>query len=256
MTVRRFIYHPQLPGDAFFWEAGPVGVLLCHGFTATVQEVRPLAEVLHAHGYTVAAPLMPGHYTTPEDLNQTSWLEWVQAGEEMYQRLKERCTTLVIGGESMGGLVALYLASEHPEIAAILAYAPALRLLLSKRDRLRLRLYSPFKAYIPKTMNDDGTPWQGYSVVPLKGTLELIRFGQKVLPRLKQIYQPILIVQGRYDARVQPGVPELIAQQVNSTVKEVVWMENSSHVVVLDKEWQQVAGVTLDFLKRVLPSGK
>ena len=31
-----------------------------------------------------------------------------------------------VGGESLGGLLALYLASEHPQAAGVLAYASAL----------------------------------------------------------------------------------------------------------------------------------
>ena len=65
---QQMILNPHLEGDSFFWEGGEVGILLIHGFTATTAEVRPLAEFLHKNGYTVAGPLLPGHYTKPDDL--------------------------------------------------------------------------------------------------------------------------------------------------------------------------------------------
>jgi len=37
------IKNPHLEGSPFFWEAGPIGILLAHGFSAITAEVRPLA---------------------------------------------------------------------------------------------------------------------------------------------------------------------------------------------------------------------
>ena len=64
-----FIKNPQLDGNPFFYKGNKVGFLLIHGFTATTTEVRLLADKLHKDGYTVSAPLLPGHMTTPEDMN-------------------------------------------------------------------------------------------------------------------------------------------------------------------------------------------
>ena len=45
------------------------GILLLHGFTATPGTMRPLGEALHRDtGFTVYAPLLPGHGLTPEEI--------------------------------------------------------------------------------------------------------------------------------------------------------------------------------------------
>jgi carboxylesterase len=103
------LHNAHLEGGPFFWEAGPVGALLCHGVTATTAEVRPLARRLHEAGYTVAGPLLPGHGTRPEDLNRVSWQDWVGAAEEVYQKLSARCQRIFLGGESMGAVTAARL---------------------------------------------------------------------------------------------------------------------------------------------------
>ena len=122
-TRTSIIYNPQLEGGSFLWEGGPTGVLLMHGYTATTAEVRPLARILNQQGYTVAGPLLPGHNTRPEDANRYHWRDWVRSVEESYLRLAAHCERVISGGESMGALLALCLASEHPEVIAILAYA-------------------------------------------------------------------------------------------------------------------------------------
>lgn len=246
------IYNPHLQGEAFFWEGGPVGVLLSHGFTATSAEVRLLAGVLHGHGFSVAGPLLPGHFTDPADLNRVRWQDWLQAVRKDYQRLCRHCRQVFVGGESTGGLLALYLASEQPAVAGILTYAPALRLALRPLDFLRLYMAAPFIPSVPKPDLSGTLPWQGYPVNPLKGTIQLLRLQRALRPRLRRIHQPVLIVQGRQDLTVHPQVPETIASAVSSSVKEIHWMENSTHCVILDQEWEQVAGITLGFMQRVL----
>lgn len=243
------LHNPELLGEEFYWSGGPVGILLCHGFTATTAEVRPLARCLHAAGYTVAGPLLPGHNTTPEDLNRVRWQDWVETFDAMLERLYARCEAVVVGGESTGGLLSLYHAIHDPRPAAILAYAPALRLTLKPVVQILLRLMAPFKTSWAKRNMRSGTPWQGYRVNPLKGTLQLIQLQKQVDPFLSQIYQPLLIIQGRQDITVHPGVPERIASRVASPIKEIHWMENSPHTVIVDQELDQVARITLQFLK-------
>jgi carboxylesterase len=249
---KSLIKNPHLEGESFFWKGGPIGVLLSHGFTATTAEVRPLAKYLHNCGYTVAGPLLPGHFSTPKDLNRVRWQDWAATYEAMYRRVSEICEVVIVGGESAGALLALRLASQHPEVLGVLAYAPALRLNRRQIDIIQLRLLAPFVAYISKPVSDDDTPWQGYTVVPLKGAVQLLRMQQEVLTRLPDIHQPILVVQGKLDLSVHPDVPELINQSVNSKVKEIKWMEKSGHVVIIDQEWQAVAELTQQFIQRVL----
>jgi carboxylesterase len=68
---------------------------------------------------------------------------------------------------------------------------------------------------------------------------------------LPSIRRPVLIVQGRLDTTVHPDVPDMIASTVSSVIKEIHWMENSSHCVIIDQELDQVTEITLRFLTKV-----
>ncbi len=252
MTRPSVFRNPQLEGSPFYWEAGPTGVLLCHGFTATTAEVRLLARALHAHGYTVAAPLLPGHGTTPQDCNRSTWQDWYASVEQTYQQLAAHCQHVVIGGESTGALLVLYLASNHPEASGILCYAPALRLLLGRMTNFLLSILAPFVTSVPKSPSIDDNPWQGYTVQPLKGAVQLKHLQKVIPPILPQIRQPILVLQGRLDPTVNPESSQIIYNQVSSSVKELHWLEHSTHCVILDNEHDLAASLTLDFLQRIL----
>lgn len=250
------LVNPHLEGDGFFWEGGPDGVLLLHGFTATTAEVRPLAQFLYGRGYTVAGPLLPGHGTQPADLNRVAWRDWTRAAEEAYRGLAARCRRVIIGGESMGGLLTLYLGSEHPEAAALLCYAPALLVPVRPFDLLKLHLGSWFllntsSAPGPRTEADD--LWQGYPVKPLRGVRQLLRLQAEARGRLSGIAHPILIVQGRLDRTIDPQGAQILHDSVRSARKELHWMADSTHCVILDQEREPTFALTGAFLERALP---
>jgi carboxylesterase len=246
------IRNPHLDGSPFLREAGTIGVLLVHGLTATAAEVRPLAVSLHAQGYSVAAPLLPGHYTHPDDQNRVKWQDWTRSVEHAYSELKSLCKKVVVGGESAGGLLTLYLAARNPDIVALLLYALALRLSYRPFEMIGLYCLSPFIRWVPKRNMDSNELWQGYPVNPLKGVVQLRKLQKVVLPRIKQIHQPLMIIQNELDRRVHPSVPDLIYNQISSTVKEIHWMRNSAYCVIIDHEMDKVTRLTLDFIDRAL----
>jgi carboxylesterase len=252
MTKPPTFRNPQLDGSPFYWQARSTGVLLCHGFTATTAEVRLLARTLYDNGYTVAAPLLPGHGTTPQDCNRFTWQDWYSSVEQTYQQLASSCQRVVIGGESTGALLVLYLAFKHPESAGILCFAPALHLRIGRASNFLLSVLAPLITSVPKSPSADDNPWQGYAVQPLKGAVQLRYLQTAVFSVLPQIHQPILVIQGRLDPTVHPESPQIIIDQVSSPIKELHWLEHSTHCVILDKERDLAFSLTLDFLKHNL----
>jgi carboxylesterase len=244
--------NPQLEGGPFYWEGGPVGVLLVHGLTATAVEVRLFAKRLHDLGYTVGGPLLPGHGTTPQDLNRSHWQDWVAASVKVYQQLANNCQKVILAGESAGAVIALYLAVQHPEAVAVLVYAPAIKLAISRLQEIELHLAAPFILSMPKGDIDREDHWQGYKVNPLKAALQLLAFQKEVLRCLPQMKQPLLVVQGRHDTTIHSTAGELVIKVAGSTIKEMHWMEQSTHVVLLDQELDEITQFSVDFITRAL----
>ena len=247
-----FIRNPHLEGDAFFWRAGETGALLVHGFTATTAEVRLLGKYLHERGYTVSVPLLPGHQTTPHDMNRKRWQEWVDAVRDAYRELAAHCPRVFVCGESMGGLLALHLASEHPEIVGMVVYSPAL-FVANHSSTMRLaRLLHRFVPYINKPAREPSAAdahWKGYAVNPVPALVQMGKLQNEVHKELAAIHQPILVIQGRLDKTIDLRSGEIIMQNVSSAKKELRWLEQSTHCVILDCEWEQAAELTVKFMQ-------
>ena len=102
---------PVLPGvllpgaEPYDHAGGPVGVLLCHGFTGSPQSLRPWAEYLSEQGLTVSLPRLPGHGTSWQDLARTGWQDWYAEVDVAFGALGRRwCEQIFVFGLSMGGL--------------------------------------------------------------------------------------------------------------------------------------------------------
>src|SRR5437762_1143570 len=129
-----------------------VGVLLSHGITGAPAEMKPLIRKLAAAGFTVSCPALAGHCATLRELKRTRWTDWYSSLEEALRALRERCASVFVSGLSMGALLALKLAADHPEsvsgvatLSATFFYdgwnVPRFR----QRFLLPIALYSPLR---------------------------------------------------------------------------------------------------------------
>ena len=115
---------PDLKESAYQLGHGGNGVLLIHGFCGSARQMRFLAEGLNAAGYTVRAPLLPGHGSTVRKMQKSTFREWHDCVRAAYAGLREECRSVAVAGHSMGGVLALLLAEEYPVDAVITLSAP------------------------------------------------------------------------------------------------------------------------------------
>jgi carboxylesterase len=219
-------------------------ILLFHGVTATIAEVRLLANRLFVEGFSVASPLLPGHGTTPTELNHCRWQDWTAAAEASYKEFSHRCETIVVGGESMGALLACWIAARQPEAAVLLLYAPAISV-PSLRKASRISWIIPL---VRKRIGKDGLPWKGYTVWPLRAAHQMFQLQRTVIECLPNIRQPTLVFQGRFDRTIHPDSGKLIMDRIASPHKVLHWLDHSSHCILLDRELDLISRLTVQFI--------
>jgi len=244
----------------FLLAGGSVGVLLIHGFTGAPPEMRRLADYLHQHDFTVSGPLLPGHGTSVADLNRTRWQQWTAHVEAALADLRSRCETVFVGGLSLGGVLALYLAAQHPDLAGALLYAPAIRL-----KGWRIRLVPFLKYFVRVTPKDPNDTWADpdarsllwcYDEYPVVAAHELARVIAHVRRSLPRVSCPLLIAYSLADPVVPTAAVEDIVRGVSTDDISLLTLERSGHVVTLDAEWQQVAEKTVAFIRAHLPESE
>ena len=92
---------------SYTFEKGRTGALLLHGLGGTPVEMRYVAMGLARAGVTVSCPQLAGHSGSVEDLRDSRWQDWLASAEAALDALRCRCDTVIVGGLSMGAVLAL-----------------------------------------------------------------------------------------------------------------------------------------------------
>ena len=227
------------------------GVLLIHGFTGAPGELRPLADYLHALGYTVLGVRLPGHGTCIEDLEQTTADDWyAEAAKGMEKLIQEFGENVYVAGLSMGGLLTMRTAASFKVKAAAILSAPVF--LPDKR----LPFYPILKffiRYLPKSKKNYGDMMKynlSYDKMPTKPLGSLFKMMDKCKAQyMGKIKCPVIVLQSTVEHTVVPKSAQYIYDHVGSKTEEkkLIWLHKSGHIISLDVERELAFKEIADF---------
>ena len=239
------------------WSAGgngenaKVGIVLVHGFTSTPSVMRPWAHFLNDHGYTVRVPLLPGHGSSIEKLDEVSWLEWPNEVEVHLKALLKDCQKVFICGFSMGGAASLNVAARYQDhISGIIMVNPMIHRekVWPPVVKLASKLVKSFGTAGSDIKREDVIQWK-YDRTPLKAVHQLLTLLEKTRPLLPQIKSPLLLMKSVVDHTLPASNSEIIFNQIGSSVKRQVELENSYHVAPLDHDQEKIFLTSLNFIR-------
>jgi carboxylesterase len=243
----------------FFLPAGPVGCLLLHGFTATPYDMRYIAGHLHARDVTVSGVCLPGHATSPEDMERYTWSDWVEGARAGLTELQGRVERVVVVGQSMGALLALKLAAEHPkEVGAVVLLSTAL--VVSARWMYwaapivpwLVPILPPAARFVVKGDSDIADAEARafsptYKRVPIRSIYELLRLQSHVRPLLPRVKQPVLAIHSQNDHACSLENVTILEREIGGDVRRVI-LPSSYHVVSVDLDKEHAAEEILGFV--------
>ncbi len=230
-------------------KTGKLGVLLLHGFTSSLDCVNGVVPALEALGVDVEMPILRGHGTKPEDLKGVTYHDWMEDAEAAYQNLAKRVDGVVIVGLSMGGLVTLNLAANHPEVLGIVTWAAALEFVnpLSRFVGLLGKFFKMWPGQ--ESFNDPECRKKctNYKSFATDSFASLYQFAQLTKGRLAEVRVPVCIIQSKKDQVVKPSAGQHIFDGVGGYA-EIHWLERSGHELGQDMECATVFDITARFV--------
>ena len=248
-----------VPGAEGFTLEGTSGraLLLLHGSGDTPQTLRYLAERLHAAGFTVRAPLLPGHGRGLRDFATVSADDYLHSATNELARLRATSSWLGVIGLSMGGAIAVRLAAEQRDVRALVLLAPYLT---PPRSVAAVgRASALWSLAVPYLGGRGGTSSihdpvardesVAYGVFPPRAVRALVETAAAARRVLPAISSPTLVVNSREDNRI----PSALAEAATATLRaptERQWVTGCGHVITVDYCRDAVAALVLDFLTR------
>lgn len=249
--------------NSIHFRGNALGVLLVHGLGGTPVELRSVARGVARTNATVLCCQLKGHCGSSEDLLETGWRDWYASVEEALCRLEESCTRIVVGGLSMGAILAARLAAHQPErVHGVVMLAPTLwydgwslpwyRFLLQMLSGTFLGNYwhyvekEPFgvkdmrtRAAIELAMLGSDSSKAGLLATPARSINQLQRLVTDVRSCLPRVKQPALIVHPREDDVASLTNAFYLQRRLGGLVETLV-LDDSYHLITLDRQRELV----------------
>ncbi len=250
---------PVMQGaEPYTHDGGPVGALLCHGFTSSPQSLRPWAAYLAEAGLTVSLPRLPGHGTAVAEMARTRWEDWYAEVDRAFADVAKRADEVFVMGLSLGACLALRLAEIHADgISGLVLVNPSITadsslfLLAPVLKRLSLSVKG-----VANDIKKEGARELAYDRMPVKAVASLPGLWSVTRAGLSSLTQPILVYRSAEDHVVGPGSLAALRSAVPAGQLTLRTCENSYHVAPLDNDAPAIFEGSLEFVRAHSRVGK
>ena len=261
MTVTPWTDKDLMKGAEPLFLAGSkkIGILLLHGWSSSPQEFNPdyvpsTAKYLNDLGYTVYVPLRLGHGTNPEDFAKLHWEDWDKDAMEHFDLFAREVDQIVVGGMSMGGQLALKIATERPVLGIILMGTPIFMNLdpffrvwawMNRKNSkmIHKRYFQRDREIAKKKVH--------YSQYPASHLYENAKVSWEIRKILAQIKVPVLIMHSTTDNVINPVSAKYLFSKIGSKDKTLFWVKNSYHSFTCDRNSGVANKAMGDFINRI-----
>jgi carboxylesterase len=229
-------------GEGFVLERRDApAVLLLHGGGDTPQTLRYLATALHARGFHVAAPLLPGHGRSLRDFTRVTAEDLIDATDREYRSVRSSHEWVAVIGLSMGGALAVQLAAGLPDLPALGLVAPYVG--MPPRIERAARLAWLWGPIVPAVRSADSSSildpeelnrslaYGVFTAAALRALRDLMRRAVEALPR---VAAPTLVIQSRTDNRIASADTERAFALLGCAEKRLEWITGAGHVITVD----------------------
>jgi len=234
--------------------------LLVHGWVGSRKDFHDLGERLQQRGLTVRMMRLPGHGTTPDDLENREVDDLLEGVRREYLGLKKDYGEVTLIGFSLGGALSTLLASSETVDRLVLVapfYEVTYRFQYVLSPKVWFRILSPFVHYVIKgtrfiqVNREEAKPFIfSYHVIPIRAVEVLFEAGRRAsspgIP--EKVKCPVLLLQSGGDLAASPKAARAVFDRLGSRKKEYVRYEASNHHLLWDYDGPAAMDKIVEFV--------
>lgn len=235
-------------------------VIAIHGFSSSPKEMEKLGLFFYENNFNVQIPRLAGHGTTPIALKDKLWQDWYKSVSRSIIIASLQYKKVYIVGFSTGGLLALLSTKkDYKEFVSVICINAALHL-----NDLRMKTLLPAisfwndvvkifdekkyqKEYVDNFPENPTINYDKHYISSIEQLDLLMNKIKKILPKVKK---PTFIIQSKNDPIVNPSSAYEIYENIPSRYKTLKIFEASNHVIVTNKNSEELFLDILDFINQ------
>ncbi|MCL4693294.1 MAG: alpha/beta fold hydrolase [Candidatus Hydrogenedentes bacterium] len=226
--------------------------LFVHGIAGSGNNFRQVPDCLAAEGWRVRVILLPGHGTTPKDLEHVSADTLIDTVVTEAEALRKKHGKVILVGHSMGGALSTVAASKTDVDGLVLGgayFGVTHRWYYGLRPETWTVIGSHLVRWVYKgdlfLQVDDRSVKDEivcYTWMPTQSGVMLNDLGRRVRSRevLDNVTCPVLMLHSHGDVAASPEAAEHAFGEMAAADKELVWLPNSNHHIYWDYDHDQV----------------
>lgn len=237
--------------DYEYNKSSKTGIMVIHGFTNTTYELIKLINFLSSKNFHVCAYNLPGHGTSVQECNDTTYQDWLTFTEEKFAELSSTCDQVFICGISMGALLAMNISTLFP-VNGLISVAPVIEF----NKPFKIHCLNPLLCHIIKSrpkkfeVNKGQKMYYGYNKWPLIALNEVRKLSKhiynNILPRIEC---PTLLMHSKDDQTSVFNNYNLVKSYIGSKNLSSLIVNKSHHNIFdCDNEKYIIHQAILDFI--------
>lgn len=242
-------------GSASFWlkskDKTDTVIICLHGFGASPYEAKPIAEKCVERGMDAVGPRLPGHgikdkKLAKKQMSQYGMIDWLGTTRATIARAREQYKRVFIYGQSMGGAIALLMASEGlVDACAVTGAGIRLPTGIGIFHVLGLINFN-----VPHFERNDYIN-ETYLFRNSKSIRQLKIISKKAKKGLGKINCPVFVCHSHNDNLIHPKIVSWIEESVKGPL-QVKWYDKSGHTMPLDIEKEAVSTDIAEFFRKLI----
>ncbi|MCB9480274.1 MAG: alpha/beta fold hydrolase [Desulfobacteraceae bacterium] len=222
----------------FYKKENKKSIVLMHGFLSSPQEMKGLGTYLNENGFNIYYLRFPGHGTSPENLENISYEDFIYAGEEALVLLNLLSENVFVCGISLGAAAASILASRLDFIKKTILLNPPLKFIKYFENPNEKDGFKSVLEKLSFRKNDENKikaciyPRYRYSFAGSFALREMKKISEEMSECLVKIVNPCLVIQSYNDPLVDPKSGYRVFEKISSEDKSLLYINSREHSII------------------------